>query len=87
LQIGKPGSSFAFEIARKIGMPESILQQATDKVGVEHIHFDKHLRDIVRDKRYWETKRQKIRKVERALRGSWRASGYRSAGLRQVSEA
>ena len=67
LQIGKPGSSFAFEIARKIGMPESILQDATDKVGADHIHFDKHLRDIVRDKRYWESKRQKIRKVERHL--------------------
>ena len=67
LQIGKPGSSFAFEIARKIGLPESILQEATDKIGKDHIHFDKHLRDIVRDKRYWETKRQKIRKVERNL--------------------
>ena len=67
LQIGKPGSSFAFEIARKIGMPESILQQATEKVGVEHIDFDKHLRDIVRDKRYWESKRQRIRQVERSL--------------------
>nr|MBD3622237.1 Smr/MutS family protein [Sunxiuqinia sp.] len=67
LQIGKPGSSFAFEIARKIGMPEAILQEATEKVGVDHINFDKHLRDIVRDKRYWESKRQRIRKVERSL--------------------
>ncbi|HKJ42656.1 MAG TPA: endonuclease MutS2 [Sunxiuqinia sp.] len=67
LQIGKPGSSFAFEIARKIGLPEFILEQATDKVGKDHIHFDKHLRDIVRDKRYWESKRQRIRKVERSL--------------------
>ena len=67
LQVGKPGSSFAFEIARKIGLPEQILQGATDKVGKDHIHFDKHLRDIVRDKRYWESKRQRIRKVERSL--------------------
>ena len=67
LQIGKPGSSFAFEIARKIGLPEAILQDATEKVGKDHIHFDKHLRDIVRDKRYWESKRQRIRKVERSL--------------------
>lgn len=67
LQIGKPGSSFAFEIARKIGLPEFILQEATDKIGKDHIHFDKHLRDIVRDKRYWESKRQRIRKVERSL--------------------
>jgi len=67
LDIGKPGSSFAFEIARKIGLPEHILQSATEKIGVDHINFDKHLRDIVRDKRYWETKRQKIRNVEKSL--------------------
>lgn len=67
LDIGKPGSSFAFEIARKIGLPETILQAATEKIGADHINFDKHLRDIVRDKRYWETKRQKIRKVEKSL--------------------
>jgi len=67
LDIGKPGSSFAFEIARKIGLPETILQEATDKIGKDHINFDKHLRDIVRDKRYWETKRMKIRKVEKTL--------------------
>ena len=67
LQIGKPGSSFAFEIARKIGMPELILQEATSKIGKEHINFDKHLRDILRDKRYWESKRQRIRQVEKTL--------------------
>jgi DNA mismatch repair protein MutS2 len=67
LQIGKPGSSFAFEIARKIGLPEDILQDATNKIGVDHIDFDKHLRDIVRDKRYWESKRQKIRQEEKRL--------------------
>ncbi|MGE4586102.1 MAG: endonuclease MutS2 [Mangrovibacterium sp.] len=67
LEAGKPGSSFAFEIARKIGMPEQILQEATDKIGKDHIDFDKHLRDILRDKRYWESKRQRIRKVEKTL--------------------
>lgn len=67
LQIGKPGSSFAFEIARKIGMPEIILEEATNKIGKDHINFDKHLRDILRDKRYWESKRQRIRQVEKGL--------------------
>src|SRR5664280_2161738 len=67
LEIGKPGSSFAFEIARKIGLPEEILQEATEKIGADHIDFDKHLRDIVRDKRYWESKRQKIRESEKQL--------------------
>lgn len=67
LEIGKPGSSFAFEIARKIGLPEDILEDATGKVGKKHIDFDKSLRSISRDKHYWETKRQKIRKVEKAV--------------------
>ena len=67
LEIGKPGSSFAFEIARKIGLPEEILDGATEKVGKDHIDFDRNLRQINRDKRYWETKRMKIRKVEKIL--------------------
>ncbi len=67
LEMGKPGSSFAFEIARKIGLPEEILERATEKVGKKHIDFDRNLRQINRDKRYWETKRQKIRKVEKIL--------------------
>ncbi len=67
LEIGKPGSSFAFEIARKIGLPEDILDKATEKVGKDHIDFDRNLRQINRDKQYWETKRTKIRKVEKIL--------------------
>lgn len=67
LQAGKPGSSFAFEIARKIGLPEEIIDDASKKVGQEHVDFDKHLRNITRDKRYWEEKRQRIRKVEKIL--------------------
>jgi len=67
LQIGKPGSSFAFEIARKIGLPEEVLQHASEKVGQDHIDFDKHLRDVLRDKKYWERKRQKVRLSEKKL--------------------
>ncbi|MCK5135875.1 MAG: Smr/MutS family protein [Bacteroidales bacterium] len=67
LQVGKPGSSFAFEIARKIGLPEEVLGKASEKVGQDHIDFDKHLREIVRDKKYWEGKRQKIRQSEKKL--------------------
>ncbi|SHF90398.1 DNA mismatch repair protein MutS2 [Mariniphaga anaerophila] len=67
LEIGKPGSSFAFEIARKIGLPEKILEKATEKIGKKHIDFDRNLRKINRDQRYWEIKREKIRKVEKIL--------------------
>ena len=61
LDIGKPGSSFAFEIARRIGLPEDILEIASQRAGKENIDFDKHLKDVLRDKRYWERKRQSIR--------------------------
>ncbi|MEN8201054.1 MAG: Smr/MutS family protein [Bacteroidota bacterium] len=67
LQVGNPGSSFAFEIARKIGLPEKVLNMASEKVGKDHIDFDKHLREILRDKKYWEGKRQKIRQSEKKL--------------------
>jgi DNA mismatch repair protein MutS2 len=67
LIIGKPGSSFAFEIAKKIGLPESILQSASEKAGVKNINYDRHLKDIARDKRYWENKRQSIRQQEKRL--------------------
>ncbi|MBE9466805.1 MAG: Smr/MutS family protein [Bacteroidetes bacterium] len=67
LEIGKPGSSFAFEIARKIGLSEEILNSAKEKIGTKHISFDKHLKDIARDKNYWENKRKKIRKSEKKL--------------------
>ena len=67
LSIGQAGSSFAVEIARQIGLPEAIIQRATDIVGEEHIDYDKHLQDIARDKRYWENKRQNIRQREKHL--------------------
>jgi len=67
LSIGNPGSSFAIEIARKIGLPEDLIAEAADKVGAEHLDYDKHLQDIVHDKRYWENKRQQIRQKEKKL--------------------
>ncbi|MBA7535769.1 Endonuclease MutS2 [subsurface metagenome] len=67
LSIGKPGSSFAIDIARNIGMPEKILKKASEKTGKDHINFEKHLREIIRDKKYWGDKRQRIRKVEKTL--------------------
>ena len=67
LQIGNPGSSFAVEIARKIGLPEDVIADASDIVGSEYINADKYLQDIVRDKRYWEGKRQTIRQREKHM--------------------
>lgn len=65
LETGRPGSSFAVEIARKIGLPEEVIEKATQIVGSEYIDIDKYLQDIVRDKRYWENKRQQIRIQEK----------------------
>lgn len=67
LTIGNPGSSFAIEIARKIGLPEDVIAEASEKVGMDYINMDKYLQDIVRDKRYWESKRQNIRQREKKL--------------------
>jgi DNA mismatch repair protein MutS2 len=67
LETGKPGSSFAIEIARKIGLPEAIITSAREKVGSEHIDIEKQLREIARDKRYWEQKREKIRQTDRKV--------------------
>lgn len=67
LSIGNPGSSFAIEIARKIGLPEAVIKDASDIVGSDYIQSDKYLQDIVRDKRYWENKRQAVHQREKSL--------------------
>lgn len=67
LEMGKPGSSFAIEIARKTGLPEDIIQSATEKAGEDHINLEKQLREIARDKRYWAEKRDRIRLTDRKV--------------------
>lgn len=67
LEIGRPGSSFAIEIARKTGIPEEVIKDASDIVGSDYIQSDKYLQDIVRDKRYWENKRQTIHQREKQM--------------------
>lgn len=61
LSIGNPGSSFAVEIAQKIGLPQEVIDRAAEIVGSDVINIDKYLQDISRDKRYWERKREEIR--------------------------
>ena len=67
LETGKPGSSFAVEIARKIGLPEDIIRAASEKAGSDHINIEKQLREIARDKHYWEQKRDRIRLTDRKV--------------------
>lgn len=67
LQIGNPGSSFAIEIARNIGLPQEVITKASQIVGEDYIKSDKYLQDIVRDKRYWENKRLTVHQKEKEL--------------------
>lgn len=67
LEMGKPGSSFAIEVARKIGLPEDIVRKAMDKAGEDHINLERQLREIARDKRYWAEKRDRIRMTDRKV--------------------
>lgn len=67
LSIGTPGSSFAIEIARKTGLPASIIDEASEIVGSDYINLDKYLLDIARDRRYWENKRMAIRQKEKKI--------------------
>lgn len=67
LAVGSAGSSFALEIARKIGLPEAIIEQAKEIVGSDYVNMDKYLLDIARDRRYWENKRMQIRQKEKKI--------------------
>lgn len=67
LSIGMAGSSFAIDIARKIGLPKSVIDTATSLVGEEQVDFDKYLQDVARDKRYWEKKREQIHEQEKRI--------------------
>ncbi|MDR0421555.1 MAG: endonuclease MutS2 [Proteiniphilum sp.] len=67
LTIGSPGSSFAVEIARKTGLPEEVIARASEIVGKDYIDMDKYLQDISRDRRYWERKREEIRRERKRL--------------------
>ena len=55
------------EIAKKIGIPQDVIEDASQIVGKDYIDSDKYLLDIVRDKRYWESKRQKVHQQEKRL--------------------
>ncbi|MCH5216664.1 MAG: Smr/MutS family protein [Muribaculaceae bacterium] len=71
LSIGYPGSSFAIEIARKIGLPDFVVDEAMQIVGSDYVNLDKYVLDIARDRKYWDNKRQQIRikekKIDRVL--------------------
>ena len=83
LEIGKPGSSFAIEIARKIGLPEDIIRAASDKAGTDHINLERQLREIARDRHYWEQKRNRIRQTDRKVEELEQSYAAQLARIRQ----
>ena len=67
LSVGNPGSSFAIDIAHKMGLPKSVIDEAKRIVGEDYVNIDKYLSDITRDRKYWANKRQNIREKENKL--------------------
>ena len=67
LAVGSPGSSFAVEIALRTGLPKSIIDRAESIVGSDYFNLDKYLLDINRDRRYWENKRNEIKRRQKHL--------------------
>ena len=67
LAIGKPGSSFAFEIAKKTGFPKHILENATKITGEQHIRFEQQLQQLEIDKKNIRRKEQELRVADDLL--------------------
>lgn len=82
LEIGRPGSSFAIEIAHKIGLPNDVIDEAKRIVGSDYVNMDKYIQDISRDKRYWEQKREKIHQQEKSLEQKSQEYDQKSAELK-----
>lgn len=67
LRIGTPGSSFAFEIAKNMGLPANVLQLAEEKLGTDVVNFDKNLKDLEREKQFLFKKRKEIKERDERL--------------------
>nr|WP_223284526.1 Smr/MutS family protein [Hymenobacter qilianensis] len=68
LEIGKPGSSFAIEIARKIGLPAQLVERATQLVGKDKIRYDRLLEGLEKEKADLELRTAEAEKQERRLK-------------------
>ena len=69
LEIGLPGNSFAFDLARKMGLPEPIVKDAENRAGEEFVGIERNLRKIARNRRVLDEKLQKIKHTDKALEG------------------
>ena len=67
LEMGLPGNSFAFELARKTGLPESIIKDAEARAGEEFVGIERNLRKIARNRKALDEKLERIRNTDRTL--------------------
>lgn len=67
LSVGSAGSSFAIDIATKIGLPKNVIERAKDIVGSDYVNLDKYLSEVLRDRKYWANKRSSIKEKEAKL--------------------
>ena len=69
LEIGLPGNSFAFELARKMRLPENIVKDAENRAGEEFVGIERNLRKIARNRRALDEKLQRVKNSDKALTG------------------
>ena len=67
LEMGLPGNSFAFEMARKTGLPESIVKDAEERAGQEYVGIERNLRRIARGRKTLDEKIKKVKHTEGEL--------------------
>ena len=67
LEMGLPGNSFAFELARKMGMPESVIKDAEARAGEEFVGIERNLRKIARNRKALDEKLERIKHTDKTL--------------------
>ena len=67
LEMGLPGNSFAFELARKTGLPEAIIKDAESRAGEEFVGIERNLRKIARNRKALDEKLERIKNTDRTL--------------------
>ena len=86
LDIGMPGNSFAFELARKMGLPENIVKDAESRAGEEFVGMERNLRKIVRNRRALDEKLQRIKNTDKTLENIAERYQKELEGLKQTKK-
>lgn len=86
LDIGMPGNSFAFELARKMGLPENIVKDAENRAGEDFVGMERNLRRIVRNRRVLDEKLQRIKNTDKTLENITERYQKELEGIRQTKK-